>query len=192
MPDRQDDLNPGSDLAPFADALKRLAPQPPELSRDALLFAAGKAAAQPRLGPWFWPSVAAGFAGLSAVLGAFAMSPGGPQYVDRVQYVHVHPPAAAEPSRGREPDVSPEPPRATVRAQPAEESEAARMLRVRRDVLRWGIDMLPEPRSAGGPGPSQDVAARELTRWLNLPPGTFALPAHQPRKPDPKDDDDDR
>jgi hypothetical protein len=41
MPDRQDDLNPASELGPFADALKRLAPQPAHLSRDALLFEAG-------------------------------------------------------------------------------------------------------------------------------------------------------
>ena len=71
MPDRQDDLNPGSDLAPFADALKRLAPQPPHLSRDALLFEAGKAAAGPRLAPWVWPSATGTFAALSLVLAAF-------------------------------------------------------------------------------------------------------------------------
>ncbi|MBO0698992.1 MAG: hypothetical protein J2P46_11405, partial [Zavarzinella sp.] len=75
MPDRQDELNPGPDLGPFAEALKRLDPQPPNLSRDALLFAAGQAAAQPRLAPWVWPSIAAGFAALSLVLGAFAISP---------------------------------------------------------------------------------------------------------------------
>src|SRR5262245_32528489 len=88
MPDRQDDLNPNSDLAPFADALKRLAPQPTQLSRDALLFAAGKAVAS---GPfrWAWPASSAMFAGLSFVLAAFLMSPDAPrtQYVDRVVYV---------------------------------------------------------------------------------------------------------
>ena len=78
MPDRQDDLNPVPDLGPFAEALKRLDPQPPNLSRDALLFAAGQAAARPRLAPWVWPSIAAGFAALSLVLGAFAVSPTGP------------------------------------------------------------------------------------------------------------------
>ena len=63
-----------------------------------------------------------------------------------------------------------------------------RMLQVRRDVLRWGVDMLPENKSAGS-GQSQDVAARRLTWWLELPPGTFALQAAQPKKPDPKEDD---
>jgi hypothetical protein len=188
MPDRQDDLNPGSDLAPFADALARLAPQPTHLSRDALLFAAGQAAGQARFGPWFWPSLAAGFAGLSLVLGAFLAFPAGNmQYTDRVQYVYV-PDRPIEPARPAMPDV-PESPPAKPRTKSAEELEAARMMQVRRDVLRWGVDMLPPPKSQGGAGPSQDVAARELTRWLNLPPGTFALPAHQPKKPEPKDDD---
>ena len=35
------------------------------------------------------------------------------------------------------------------------------------------------------------VLRGELTRWLNLPPGTFALPAVQPKKPDPKDEEKD-
>ena len=190
MPDRQDDLNPGSDLAPFADALARLAPQPPHLSRDALLFAAGQSAAQPRYGPWFWPGVAAAFAGLSIVLGAFAFFPSSSvQVTDRVQYVYV-PDRPIEPTWTAPPKVD-EPPPPKPRTRSAEELEAARMMQVRRDVLRWGVDMLPPPRSQGGAGPSQDVAARELTRWLNLPPGTFALPAHQPKKPEPKDDDND-
>jgi hypothetical protein len=192
MPDRQDDLNPASDLAPFADALQRLAPQPPHLSRDALLFAAGKAAAQPRLAAWVWPTVAAGLAALSLVLGAFAISPDPePRYVERVQYVYVPAERAPGPARAMAADDSAEAPRPQAKARSAEEIEAARMLQVRRDVLRWGIDMLPESPSPRGAGPSQDVAARELTRWLNLPPGTFALPALQPKKPDPKDDDND-
>ena len=70
MPDRPDDLNP------IADALARLAPQPPTLSRDALLFAAGQAAAAPRTPAWVWPSAAAFFACLSLVLTAFLLSPG--------------------------------------------------------------------------------------------------------------------
>src|SRR5262245_12822464 len=89
MPDRQDDLNPGSDLAPFADALKRLAPQPAHLSRDALLFEAGKAAASSRLPLWAWPAATAVFAGLSLVLAAFLVSPSDPivRYEDRIVYI---------------------------------------------------------------------------------------------------------
>lgn len=192
MPDRQDDLNPVPDLGPFVEALKRLDPQPPNLSRDLLLFAAGQAAAQPRLAPWVWPSIATGFAALSLVLGAFAISP----TASAPTIVYVPAPPAQFPVR---PDWSagmPEPPPAPSArpksiARSADDAETVRMMQVKRDVLRWGVDMLPEPKSSGGPGPSQDVAARQLTRWLNLPPGTFALPAIQPKKPDPKDPDED-
>jgi hypothetical protein len=196
MPDRQDDLNAVPDLGPFAEALKRLDPQPPDLSRDALLFAAGQASAQPRLGPWVWPTIAAGFAALSLVFGAFAISPSGPGDGDRVQYVYLQPPPSAGPAstRSEEPVHVADAPatRPKPKAKSAEDLERDRMLQVRRDVLRWGVDMLSEPKSAGGPGPSPDVVARELNRWLNLPPGTFTAPALQPKKPEPKDDENDQ
>ena len=194
MPDRQDELTPTPDLGPFAEALKRLDPQPPHLSRDALLFAAGQAAAQPRLGGWVWPTVAAGFAALSLVLGAFLISPD----TREVQYVYVPQPVPAQPTirsieRIGSVHDDPEPPKKQAApARSAEDLETARMLQVRRDVLRWGVDMLPEPKSPAGPGPSPDVVARELNRWLNLPPGTFAAHHFQPRKPDPKDPDEDK
>jgi hypothetical protein len=194
MPDRQDDLNAVPDLGPFAEALKRLDPQPPDLSRDALLFAAGQASAQPRLATWVWPTIAAGFAALSLVLGAFAISPGGP--ADQVQYVYVQqqPPPSPTPTRPPESldQLGTPAPKPKPKAKSAEDVESARMLQVRRDVLRWGVDMLPEPKSQGGPGPSPDVVARELNRWLNLPPGTFTSPALQPKKSEPKDDDNDQ
>jgi hypothetical protein len=189
MPDRQDDLNPASDLAPFADALQKLAPQPPHLSRDALLFMAGKAAGSSRLPPWTWPSVAAGFAAISLVLAGFLAapsSPGGVQYVDRDVYVqvpaepphpmHHFPPTEESPRVEPKSKASPEP------------TETAKLLKQHRDVLRWGVEMLPESKSSGS-GQSQEVVASDLKRWLNLPPGTFAAPIHEPRKPT-KDEDD--
>ena len=196
MPDRQDELNPAPDLGPFADALKRLDPQPPHLSRDALLFAAGQAAAQPRLNGWLWPSVAAGFAALSLVLGAFLVSPDNRE----IQYGYVPPTGSPAPAGRSAPDLEPagmptslegpaRPKKAPARS--AEDEETARMLQVRRDVLRWGVDMLPEPKSPASRGPSPDVVARELNRWLNLPPGTFTSHHFQPKKPDPKDEDND-
>src|SRR5262249_2306009 len=141
MPDRQDDLNPASDLAPFADALKRLAPQPAHLSRDALLFEAGKAAAAPRLAPWVWPSATGTFAAVSLVLAAFLVAPGTPS---DPQVVYVYPSTPSHPQA--EPDLKPSP-APVVRApkpKPSDEStETARLLRQRREVLRWGVDMLP-------------------------------------------------
>src|SRR5262249_29707175 len=146
MPDRQDDLNPGSDLAPFADALKRLAPQPAHLSRDALLFEAGKAAASSRLPPWAWPAATAVFARPSLVLAAFLVSPSDPivRYEDRIVYI-------PQPAVGRStmPDRV-EPPQAPKAENPrsAGDTEKMRMLQVRRDVFRWGVDMLPDSKSA--------------------------------------------
>jgi hypothetical protein len=188
MPDRQDDLNPGSDLAPFADALKRLAPQPAHLSRDALLFEAGKAAAGSRLPPWLWPAATAAFAGLSFVLAAFLLSPSDPivRYEDRVVYIPQ--PAAVRPTIADsvEPPLAPK----STAAQSTEDLEKMRMLQVRRDVFRWGVDMLPDSKSTKGAS-NLDLAARERTRvWLS-PPGTYALPSLLPKKPIQKDDDDD-
>ena len=188
MPDRQDDLNPASDLAPFADALRRLAPQPAHLSRDALLFEAGKAAAGPSLAPWVWPSIAGSFAALSFVLAAFLIAPDA-QPAPEVVYVSPppSPPApAADPIPFPEPVKKPKPPPVSE-----DRTETARLLRQKQDVLRWGLDMLPESKPAGK-GPSADVAAREVTHWLQLPPGTFAVNPAQPKKPAPKDEDEDK
>jgi len=188
MPDRQDDLNPAADLAPFADALKRLAPQPAHLSRDALLFEAGKAAGGPRLPAWVWPTVAGAFAALSLVLAAFLASPDSLPPPGQPAVVHVVPPHDSQPI--------PLPP-APINEAPAKPKEIkpddsspdqARMLQVRRDVLRWGVDMLPEPRPAAT-APSPDVVARTITHWLNLPPGTFTTSTLQPKKKTSEDDD---
>ena len=184
MPDRQDDLNPSSDLAPFADALKRLAPQPAHLSRDALLFEAGKASAHSRIPAWVWPSATAFFAAISIVLAGFAATPSTPH----IEYVNVN---VSQPMPDRPPstdsiDLTEAPKAAKPRS--AEDQERTRMLQVRRDVLRFGVDMLPEPK-ATRQGPSQEVAAREVAVWLNLPPGTFTSHRAQPKNPDPEEDD---
>jgi hypothetical protein len=187
MPDRQDDLN-SPDLSPFADALKLLAPQPANLSRDALLFAAGKAAGGSHLPPWLWPTATGSFAALSLVLAGFLVSPApaSVQHVDRPQVVYV--------DRYSEPAVPPDSTSASIERPQTKSrgddaaSDTARMLQVRRDVFRFGIDMLPESKSAGG-GTSQDVAASELKHWLNLPPGTFASPGLQPKKSIKREED---
>jgi hypothetical protein len=185
MPDRQDDLNPASDLGPFADALKRLAPQPAHMSRDALLFEAGKATVSPKL-KWAWPGATATFAGVSFVLAAFLMSPGGTprvQYVERTVYVNSPADSDAPPVLVKKPQETTKP-KASERD---ELSEALKAYQVRRDVLRWGIEMLPESKSGGGPSPG--VAQRDLPRWLDLPSGVLAVPPARPIKPEKKGDD---
>jgi hypothetical protein len=181
MPDRQDDLNPASDLAPFADALQRLAPQPPHLSRDALLFEAGKAAASPWLAPWVWPSAAGLFAALALVFALFLIAPSTPetQYVERTVYVYREqpselPPPSAEPERVQVTAKNENPP------QSDESNELAQMYRQKRDVLRWGIDMLPESKPAARSRAADETVVKH---WLKLPPGMFAVPSLQPKKP---------
>jgi hypothetical protein len=176
-----------NDLTPFADALKRLDPQPANLSRDALLFEAGKAAAAPRVSGWFWQSATATFAGVSFVLAAFLMSPGTPNTITVERPVYVQVPAPEAPSVATVPERL-EPVSTPKTLKSDDSTDTAKALQVRRDVFRWGIEMLPESKSAGG-GPSQDVMARKVTHWLNLPPGTFALPAAQPKKDMPEEKD---
>jgi hypothetical protein len=196
MPDRQDDLSPASDLAPFADALKRLAPQPAHLSRDALLFEAGKAAGAPRVPAWVWPTAAGFFACTTLVLAAFLAAPGESTIPGGPPVANVPPDRLAAPdARGMIDDGNPiEPPAPATKPKKAkpddDSSDQARMLQVRRDVLRWGVDMLPEPKPAAS-GPSPDVVASQLRRWLNLPPGTYAFSSAQPNKKKPADDEDD-
>jgi hypothetical protein len=190
MPDRQDDLNP-TDLGPFADALKQLAPQPANLSRDALLFAAGKAAGGSHLPAWLWPTSTGSFAALSLVLAGFLVSPSAPaavQYVERTQVVYMERHADAD-LPGTAHSISPPTERPKTKSRTDDSSvETLRMMQVRRDVLRWGIDMLPESKSSGG-GASQDVAASDFKHWLNLPPGTFASSGLLPRKPSKREED---
>jgi len=187
MSDWQDDLNPASDLAPFADALQKLAPQPSHLSRDALLFAAGKAAGQSKIPVWVWPTATGTFAAISLVLTAFLVSPSEtvlPETRVEMVYVPVDPHAPPQP-----PLPEPKPaPKAKPNPPSEEATDIARAMKMRRDVFRWGVDMLPESKSGGG-GSSPDVNAREVTHWLNLPPGTFALPAHQPPKKKEENDE---
>lgn len=187
MPDKQDELNPNSDLGPFADALKRLAPQPPHLSRDALLFAAGKATATGPL-KWAWPSSTALFAGISFVLAAFLMSPNSPrvEYVNQVVYVDR---PATTPASHIEVARSTNEPAKPKSGAIDSSVDVAKAYQVHRDVLRWGIEMLPDSRTAGG-GLSQDAIASELRlrHWLNTSSGTFASPVI-PKKPTKKEDD---
>lgn len=162
---------PDEEINPLAAALRRLAPQPAAFSRDALLFNAGKAAAVPRVPAWAWPTATGLFAGVSLVLGAFLLSPAEPGvqyvtvpqtvYVDRVVEVRVPAPASA-----------------SATAEMAQEetgpdsAEARRMWQVRREVLRWGVEMLPKSKASAGPvSPPRDVQ-----RGSFAPPGSFAIP----------------
>jgi hypothetical protein len=180
-------VNPHAELAPLERALRELDPAPPGVSRERLLFEAGRASVVPPQ-RWLWQVVAGGFAVLACGFGA-TLAFRGPAvefvYKDRVVERYVQAPAPFEqPTQpGRvEPEPSPAPSlersaiaRATEDREP--DADARRMAQVRRDVLRWGVELLPEARPASPPAPPTATARDpELREWMKLTPGLFASP----------------
>jgi hypothetical protein len=143
-------------------ALAALAPAS-RLDRDQLLFRAGQASV-PRFG-WRWPA-ATGVMTLAtvALTLAWVLRPSAP-VVERVVTVVVHEPAPSEP-----PAPSPGPVAVAGVAEHAER-EGADYLKVREQVLRWGVDYLP---AASGPGPSalarpgENLSDTSLRLWGRL------------------------
>jgi hypothetical protein len=157
MPDES--LDP--DLAALSAALGGLTPASPALSRDRLLYEAGRRAVRPRRGPW--PIVAGLFALLSAGLGA-RLATARPD----VQFVYL-----PEASRERErPEFSnPKTPVADAPGSPlTPRSAGAEYLHLRDQVVRFGADSLPAVTS----GPAQQQPPVE--KMLGLPWGTLTDP----------------
>jgi hypothetical protein len=140
-------------LAELAAALAGLAPRPPDIDRDRLLFRAGQesAARRGRLWPWATGLLAAVAAGLGAVL---ILRPD-PQPVERVVYVPV---------KEEAPRVQPVAMHPVAPAMPADSDESAAdaaerarfgAFQLQRQVLRWGLDGMPSAaplRDTASPG----------------------------------------
>src|SRR5262245_682166 len=174
-----------NDLNPLAAALRDLAPSTGGLNRDRLLFDAGRAAALPACS-WAWPVTAAGFALLSIVFaGVLAFNEPRILVVERERPVMVEGPAApVELPRPEESPPSPEPSPTAVVVHPTEDAYSAdtrRMVELRRDMLRWGVEMLPVPR--GATAPARRPRDRELEQILRPTPGAFASPYLLPFRP---------
>jgi hypothetical protein len=107
-------------LNDVAAALAALAPQPPALDRDRLLFKAGRASA-PR--PWFWRITAATTTSVAVVLATVLIFRPIPAPMDRVVYVQV----AVQPP------------------EPAYSWPTTPYTRLEDRLLRWGLDGLDEP-----------------------------------------------
>ena len=130
-------------LTPLEESLARLVPAQGGLSRDHVLFEAGRASARPGRA---WPLLAAGSALAAAVLGVLLLTRPGPQVIEHTIIVRV--PESA-------PSPAPEKPPAVTRGEQAEPQSPAFALgqsdhlRRRQEVLRWGVDVLPTapPRS---------------------------------------------
>jgi hypothetical protein len=127
-------------LNDVAAALSALAPRPPALDRDRLLFKAGRASA-PR--PWFWRLNAAAATTAAVVLAAILFMRPGPAPVERVVYVQVmQPPVKAPPNEEIKTPPAPvesEPP------EPAYSWPTTPYTRLEDRLLRWGLDGLAEP-----------------------------------------------
>ena len=136
-------------LRAFTHALAGVPPDPGRLQRDALLFAAGRAAG--RRGA-FWPATAALLAALSAAL-TVALVSRPPTRVEVVRVVPVPTPVPA--------DVPGPVPAPDDRAEPTESEPSpalAEGLRLRQRVLREGVRALPQaPWASAAPLPSSDV-----------------------------------
>ena len=175
-----------SELAPLASALRELAPAAGGLSRDRLLFEAGRAAAAiPHA--WIWPVAAGGFAVLAVVF-AGLMAASEPRtlvvYQDRPVEVRVEVPVPVEAVADPHRDPSPSVPEIAAVAQTSPSTpvaEARRMVELRRDILRWGVEMLPTPKpGASSASPPGDPEMRE---WLRPLPGVYASPYTFPFRP---------
>jgi hypothetical protein len=123
-----------TDLTPFEQRLAEVPPNPGGFQRDALLFAAGRAAG--RRGR-FWPAAAAALALLSAGLGAtLALRPPSVVEVERVVVVPAPPPSVPEPA----PPAQPERSSLAVAPLVPEWSEG---MRLRERVARDGLGAAP-------------------------------------------------
>jgi hypothetical protein len=177
MSERFDQINPASDLAPLADALKALSPASTGINRDRLLFEAGRGAAVPRLA-WLWPAGTFLFAGLAVVLAgfvAFAERPKEVVFVDREKIVEVQVPVPVE--LGPQPQTQSPGANEVVQVEAGPNPETMHMYQVRRDVLRWGVAMLPPSKPVAKMPLSGSDATHDLERWLDVPTGTFSVPS---------------
>jgi hypothetical protein len=168
----------------LAAALRELAPQSAAEPRPHALR--GRPGSGAPGVPVVWPVTAGGFALLAVVFaGVLAFSESQVQIVERERPVYVQVPVPVERPQPEVPPPSPEPalPLA-VKPAPAEDHRAAdarRMAGLRRDVLRWGVEMLPEPRTPTTP--AQPPRDRELEEILRPTPGAYASPYRLPFRP---------
>jgi hypothetical protein len=145
---------------PLEAALAGLQPAA-AFDRDRLMFAAGQAAATPRHG-WLWPSATAALVFLSLGLATALATRPGPTETVRIVYQNEVKPAPAVPRpEVSQPDLPPsaapsEPDRMVADGTPPR--RGADYLQMRRQVLRFGVESLPDapPLSAGDRMPSID------------------------------------
>jgi hypothetical protein len=149
-----------ADQAACEALLKGLAPAPVRIDRDQLMFRAGCTSARKR--GWAWPCAAAVFAIVSTGLGAALWMRPATRTVERTVYVEVPVPAPHRPDAPTETPAAP-PKREPVAEATERPGESPSYLLLRGQVLRWGVDALPEPRPLSTSRPAWTPAGdREL------------------------------
>lgn len=184
MSDIPQDLNrppPAPDPDPLASALADLQPAPPALNRDRLMFAAGAASQRPVARLWM---LTAGFLAAMGFAAGMYVRPATVVYIER-------PTPPVPPVRPAEPAPEPFAPRPEDRSylplaadarkvQPAD-SDAARWLRLRHDVLAAGLGALPDPGRQSGTG---DHVGGPVLTFPPLPKAPGPKKVSDPDEPD--------
>jgi hypothetical protein len=175
MSDECHEMKP-DELLPFERALASLAPSPMERSRDQLLFEAGRQTVAPR-NLLFWQVSAGSLGILSLVLALIVLYPTSPTivYQDReiVKYVEVPGPGPSDKYVSK--DIEDESPIGS-RADRQALDNAKKMLQVRNEVLRFGVEMLPPTNYAASPSSSNPESKSDSSESLKTSRGTFATP----------------
>lgn len=165
---------PDPELAAIEEALGALSPSRGRLDRDRLMFRAGQVSHRPTApGRWGWPAVAGVLAVVALGQAVALRARPASRVVDRVVVVRV--PALPSPDPApvvilsQSPPAPPEAP--TVLPWPLDYE------RLRRQIIRFGLDGLPEPPTfalrPGGrsdrerPEPSGALLRSEIARLLN-------------------------
>jgi hypothetical protein len=171
----QDPLAP--ELKPVEAALARLTPARSRLDRDRLMFEAGAASVRPRSRQaWIWPSIAAGLAVVAISESIVLVRRPDPRVVV----------ARQEAAPARDGAAGPDPVHILVETRPPSDVRertndlgGGEGLGLRRQVLRFGLEGLPDPpllTQSGGPGPapgsvpgsSEPLRRYELNKVLDL------------------------
>jgi hypothetical protein len=161
-----------NELTAIESALSGLVPAPPQGNRDRLLYAAGRSA-----GSRPWKRAACGLVGTCVALTVFLLIRP-PLIVDRPVFISVPVPGEPSPSP---PVAPPSAADALAQVKPIDDERTdSSALDFRRNVLRWGPDLLPS--TLGSPTAVPAPQPRPLEKDLDLPPGS--LNGVEPRRPD--------
>ena len=139
------------ELKALEEALGTLEPQA-QLSREAVFFRAGQVSMR---GRWLWPASTIVSTAAAVVLGWFLWQqpePSANERPPRVIIVEKIVPSPVEQHPTETPDRRPD----LMISTPTNDSDTTDYLRLRQEVMRWGVDVLH-------PGPLQNSSGRPLT-----------------------------